>query len=170
MEQRELLIDAFDRISGIVHNVVEGASPELLVFRDDDEANTIAWLVWHLTRGQDAQIADAYGTEQVWTAEGWADRFALPFSPGVTGYGQSSDEVAAVRVPADLLLGYYDATQKATLALLASTTENELDRVVDTRWDPPVTLGIRLISIVDDDVKHLGQAEYVKGMARRATP
>ncbi|MGA0568254.1 mycothiol transferase [Rathayibacter sp. KR2-224] len=170
MDTRDLLTDAVGRIGDGVHRLLAGADERLLTFRPDPEANTIAWLVWHLTRGQDAQIADAYDTEQVWTAEGWADRFALPFSPGVTGYGQSSDEVAAVRVPADLLLGYYDATQKATLALLASTTENELDRVVDTRWDPPVTLGIRLISIVDDDVKHLGQAEYVKGMARRATP
>jgi hypothetical protein len=104
----------------------------------------------------------------VWTSEGWADRFDLPFSRNASGYGQSSEEVASVRVSPELLLGYYDATQRVTLAQLAATSDDDLDRIVDTRWKPPVTLGVRLISIIDDDVKHLGQAEFVKGIAQRA--
>lgn len=152
-----------------MHRLPDGADDSLLTFRPDADANTIAWLIWHLARVQDAQIADAYGGEQVWTAEGWAERFDLPFSKAATGYGHSSDDVAAVRVSAQLLLGYYDATQSATLSRVASTGDDDLDRVVDTNWNPPVTLGVRLISIIDDDVKHLGQAEYVKGLAQRAS-
>ena len=168
MDTRDLLSDAVERVGQGVHSLLDGADDHLLTFRPDPDANTIAWLVWHLTRGQDAQIADAYGLEQVWTSEGWADRFGLPFSRGATGYGHSSDEVAAVRVPPELLGRYYDATQRVTLAQIAATSDADLDRVVDTRWNPPVTLGVRLISIIDDDVKHLGQAEYVRGMAQRA--
>ncbi|MGN6200413.1 mycothiol transferase [Humibacter sp.] len=168
MDTRDLLSDAVQRVGQGVHRLLDGADEHLLTFRPDPDANTIAWLVWHLTRGQDAQIADAYGLEQVWTSEGWADRFGLPFSRGATGYGHSSDEVAAVRVPPELLGRYYDATQRVTLAQIAATSDADLDRVVDTRWNPPVTLGVRLISIIDDDVKHLGQAEYVRGMAQRA--
>lgn len=168
MDTRDLLSDAVQRVGQGVHRLLDGADEHLLTFRPDPDANTIAWLVWHLTRGQDAQMADAYGLEQVWTSEGWADRFGLPFSRGATGYGQSSDEVAAVRVPPELLGRYYDATQRVTLAQIAATSDADLDRVVDTRWNPPVTLGVRLISIIDDDVKHLGQAEYVRGMAQRA--
>ena len=168
MDTRDLLSNAVQRVGQGVHRLLDGADEHLLTFRPDPDANTIAWLVWHLTRGQDAQIADAYGLEQVWTSEGWADRFGLPFSRGATGYGQSSDEVAAVRVPPELLGRYYDATQRVTLAQIAATSDADLDRVVDTRWNPPVTLGVRLISIIDDDVKHLGQAEYVRGMAQRA--
>ena len=168
MDTRDLLSDAVERVGQGVHSLLDGADEHLLTFRPDPDANTIAWLVWHLTRGQDAQIADAYGLEQVWTSEGWADRFGLPFSRGATGYGHSSDEVAAVRVPPELLGRYYDATQRVTLAQIAATSDADLDRVVDTRWNPPVTLGVRLISIIDDDVKHLGQAEYVRGMAQRA--
>lgn len=168
MDTRDLLSNAVQRVGQGVHRLLDGADEHLLTFRPDPDANTIAWLVWHLTRGQDAQIADAYGLEQVWTSEGWADRFGLPFSRGATGYGQSSDEVAAVRVPPELLGRYYDATQRVTLAQIAATSDADLDRVVDTRWNPPVTLGVRLISIIDDDVKHLGQAEYVRGLAQRA--
>lgn len=168
MDTRDLLSNAVQRVGQGVHRLLDGADEHLLTFRPDPDANTIAWLVWHLTRGQDAQMADAYGLEQVWTSEGWADRFGLPFSRGATGYGQSSDEVAAVRVPPELLGRYYDATQRVTLAQIAATSDADLDRVVDTRWNPPVTLGVRLISIIDDDVKHLGQAEYVRGMAQRA--
>ncbi|GAB3609763.1 DUF664 domain-containing protein [Humibacter ginsengiterrae] len=168
MDTRELLSDAVERVGQGVHRLLEGVGEHELTFRADPDANTIAWLVWHLTRGQDAQIADVYGLDQVWTSEGWVDRFALPFSRNASGYGQSSDEVAAVRVSPELLLGYYDSTQRVTLARIAATSDADLDRVVDTRWNPPVTLGVRLISIIDDDVKHLGQAEYVKGLAQRA--
>ena len=164
----QLLTDAFGRVREVVHHTVDGLTPDDLAYRAGDGANSIAWLVWHLTRGQDAQIADVYALEQVWKSGGWSKRFGLPFSDGATGYGQSSDEVAAVRVSPQLLLGYYDATQDATLAQIAATSDADLDRIVDTRWDPPVTLGARLISIIDDDVKHLGQAEYVKGLAQRA--
>ena len=38
------------------------------------------------------------------------------------------------------------------------------DRVVDRTWDPPVTLGVRLVSILDDDTQHAGQAAYVRGL------
>lgn len=168
MDTRDLLADAVGRIGAGVHRVLEGADHQVLTFRPDGDANSVAWLIWHLTRAQDAQIADVYSGEQVWTTEGWADRFGLPFSHGATGYGHSSEEVAAVHVSAELLGGYYDATQKATLARIAATGDTDLDRIVDTRWNPPVTLGVRLISIIDDDVKHLGQAEYVKGLALRA--
>jgi hypothetical protein len=167
MEQRELLIDAFDRIHGIVHDVVEGASAELLGYRVDPEANTIAWLVWHLTRGEDAQIADVAGTEQLWLTE-WADRFQLPLPRESTGYGHSSSQVAAVTATPELLLGYYDAVHGATADYLGGLSGEDLDRVVDEAWDPPVTLGVRLVSIVGDDWQHAGQAAFVRGIARRA--
>jgi hypothetical protein len=72
-----------------------------------------------------------------------------------------------VRATADLLLGYYNAVHDATLAYLSTVTAADLDRVVDTRWDPPVTLGVRLVSVVADDLQHAGQAEYIRGLVER---
>lgn len=163
----ELLEDAFGRIRGVVHSVLKDASDDVLTYRADPEANTIAWLVWHLTRVQDGHIAELLAREQVWKSGGWAERFDLPFDRGVTGYGQDVDEVAAVRASAEILTGYYDAVHARTIDYLHGLTDADFDRVVDESWDPPVTLTARLVSVVSDDLQHVGQAAYVRGVAER---
>lgn len=168
MHVAELLTDAYGRIAEEVAAVLDDASSELLSYRPDPAANTVAWLVWHLTRVQDDHVSDVAGTEQVWTSRGWVERFALPFGVRATGYGQSAEEVAAVRVEADLLRGYHEDTHAATLRYLEGPAPEDLDRVVDTSWDPPVTLGVRLVSVLADDLQHVGQAAYLRGLARRA--
>ena len=167
MNAAEILVDAFGRIGEEVHDAVDGLTTEQLTHRLGPEANTIAWLVWHLTRVQDDHVADVAGTEQVWTSQGWAKRFGLPFSERATGYGQSAAEVAEVHVGADLLTGYYDAVAEQTLAYVGGLTDADLDQVVDERWDPPVTLGVRLVSVIGDDEQHVGQAAFVRGILLR---
>lgn len=159
-----VLVDGFGRVGSIVHGVLDGIDEDALTARLGPEANTVAWLVWHLARVEDAQVADLAGTEQVWTAQGLADRFALPFAPGATGYGQSPDEVAQVRTDAALLGEYLDAARAATDAYLAGLQDGDLARVVDERWDPPVTVGVRLVSILGDVLEHAGQAAFVRGV------
>ncbi len=163
----ELLVDAFGRVHETVHTVLTGLALEALTFRPDDDANSIGWLVWHLTRVQDDHVADVAATEQRWTAEGWDARFALSFERLETGYGQSADQVAGVAVEADLLLGYHDDVHAATVAYARGLVDADLDRVVDTRWEPPVTLGVRLVSVLADDLQHVGQAAYVRGLLER---
>ena len=148
MNSAELLIDGFGRISQIVHRTLDGIAADALTARLDPDANTIAWLVWHLTRNQDDHLADAFDGEQVWTSQGWAERFALPFDAGATGYGQSSDEVAAVQVLRRAAARLPGRGHARSVEYLESVTDADLDRVVDTNWDPPVTLGVRLISVI----------------------
>ena len=166
MTVAELLRDLFDRVATDVRGAVEGLDVDALTYRVDGTANSIAWLVWHLTRVQDDHVAEVAGSEQIWTAQGWVERFGLPFSRRATGYGHGSDEVAAVRADADLLLAYFDAVQSRTLNYVDGLTEADLDRVVDERWDPPVTLGVRLVSVADDDIQHAGQAALVRGIGQ----
>ena len=163
----ELLVDAFGRVREVVHRVVDGLTPEQLAFRVDPEANSIAWLVWHLTRIQDDHLADAFRAEQVWTSQGWVERFGLPFDPRDTGYGHGPDEVAAVRAAAAELVGYHDAVHQQTTRQLAPVVDADLDRIVDRSWDPPVSLGVRLVSVVADDLQHAGQAAFVRGILQR---
>lgn len=167
MNSSDLLIDGFGRVALTVHRVLDGLESDALTFRVDPKANTIAWLIWHLTRGQDDHLADAFDGDQVWVANGWVERFGLPFDPSATGYGQTSDEVEAVQAPGSLLAGYLDATHARTIECLGTVTEPDLDRIVDTRWDPPVTLGVRLVSVIADGLQHAGQAAYVRGIAQR---
>jgi uncharacterized damage-inducible protein DinB len=167
MTSAELLSDAFGRIRETVSDVLDGLTTEKLAARLDSEANSIAWLVWHLTRVQDDHVADVAGTEQVWTSSGWAERFALPLDISDTGYGHRPDQVAVVVADADKLLGYHDAVYEQTLRFVRDLTDPDLDRVVDKRWDPPVTLGVRLVSVIADDLQHAGQATYIRGILER---
>jgi hypothetical protein len=168
MDTSALLREAFGRIEPLVKAAVEDLDSNQLAASPEPGANSIAWLVWHLTRVQDDHVADVAGAEQVWTSRGWAERFQLPFDTSATGYGHGEKEVAAVRPDsADLLTGYYADVAAQTMAYLGELRDDDLDRVVDDAWDPPVTLGVRLVSVLGDDLEHVGQAAYVRGLVTR---
>ena len=162
---RELLRDSFTRLIEHVEELTDGLTDETAFFRPTASANSIAWLIWHSARVQDAQLCAIAEIEDVWTREGWVDRFGLDLPRDDTGYGHDAEEVGRVRASADVLAGYYHAVHKATLEYIASVTPDELSRIVDRRWRPPVTASARLVSIIDDCAQHLGQAAYVRGIA-----
>jgi uncharacterized damage-inducible protein DinB len=165
MRTSELLSYAYDQIQETLRRAVEDLTPDQLAARVGPEANPIGWLGWHLLRVQDDHVAEVADREQVWTAEGFAERFGLPFPDSAIGYGFSSAEVAATRVPSvELLLEYAAAVHARTAEFLRGLSDEDLDRVVDERFDPPVTLGVRLVSVISDDLQHVGQAAYVRGL------
>src|SRR4029453_7885399 len=161
----QILVDAFGRVRELVTDLTDGLTDEIASYRPDPAANSIAWLIWHLSRIQDDHLADLAQVEQVWPQ--WRDRFGLPFGKWSTGYGHGPKDVAAVRVSGDLLSGYHQAVHELTLRYVDGVTAAELDRIVDTRWDPPVTAAVRLVSVIGDTTQHLGQAAYVRGLAER---
>ena len=163
-----LLVDGFDRVREIVQRAVDGLDEDRLAYRPDPDANSIAWLTWHLSRAQDDQVADVAGGEQIWTAAGWVERFRLPFDVDSIGFGHSSADVASVRASAEMLTGYQDAVHRATVDYLRTLDDDDYERVVDERWDPPVTLAVRLLSVLGDTMQHAGQASYVRGLVERA--
>ncbi len=164
MKSSDLLRDAFGRIREAVAAALEGVDGDALARRPAGNGNSMAWLVWHLGRVEDAQLAAAAGVEQVWTSQGFDARFGLPLDSRDTGYGHSSGQVDAVQAPPALLLAYYDAVHRQTVEFLGTLGDEDLDRIVDTRWDPPVTLGVRLVSTLADCLQHVGQAAYAKGL------
>jgi hypothetical protein len=167
MNVSELLADGLGRVREHLPDVVAGLDDDDLAWRPDPEANSIAWLVWHLTRIEDDHVAGVAGTDQVWTAGGWFDLFGLPFDARAHGYGMSAADVGRVRASGELLAGYYDAVAARSAAYVATLQPDDLDRVVDEAWDPPVTLGVRMVSVVNEVNAHLGQAQYVRGLLER---
>jgi uncharacterized damage-inducible protein DinB len=163
MDTRGLLVEEFGRIEETYVAVADGLDAEALHWRPAGTGNSVGWLLWHLARVQDDHVAGVAGTPQVW--EQWQERFGLENGTDDIGYGHSSEQVDAVRIldPA-LLTGYHAEVHRATLSCLAGMDDEELDRVVDRRWDPPVTAGVRLVSVISDCLQHLGQAAYVKGL------
>jgi hypothetical protein len=165
MDVSELLLELYGRVPPLARGAVEGLDVHDLTWRPGPRANTIAWLVWHLTRVQDHHVAELLDGDQLWVGGDWAARFGLDPDPGNTGYGHSPDDVASVRPDSDgALLTYLDAVDARTRAFVAGFAPEDLDRVVDRRWDPPVTMGVRLVSVADDCLQHVGQAAYVRGL------
>jgi hypothetical protein len=165
MDGNDALIEFFGRIDEHVAEILEGLGPDALTWQPVDGTNPIGWLVWHLARVIDAQIADVAGSDQVWVTGDWANGFGLDPDPSNSGYGHSAAQVAAVRPRSvNVLGGYYTRVAEAARDYLATLGPDDLDRVIDDNWDPPVTLGVRLVSILDDAIQHAGQAKYVKGL------
>ncbi|MGW0881995.1 mycothiol transferase [Streptomyces sp. NPDC002671] len=169
MLAKDILIDGYGRIQEEVHAALDGLGPAELHARPAPDSNSIAWLVWHLTRVQDDHIADAFDLDQVWLSQGWQKRFGLDLPRDDTGYGHDPAKVTKVRVEsAGPLAEYYDAVHEQTLGALRTLAAKDLERIVDVRWDPPVTLGVRLVSVLSDDLQHVGQAAYLKGLVQSA--
>jgi uncharacterized damage-inducible protein DinB len=162
----ELLTDAFCRVQESVHQAVDGLTADELAARLDEDANSVAWLCWHLARVQDDHVAGAFDVPQVWPD--FSDRFGFPFRIRDIGYGHDSRQVAEVRVSSGkLLTEYHDAVHAQTIRLVSGLTDADLPRIVDEAWDPPVTLGVRLVSVISDCLMHAGQAEFVRGILLR---
>lgn len=175
MSTADAFTELFGRMPDLVREALGDLDVDALAHRPDPGANSIAWLLWHLTRIEDDHVAGAAAAlglgahaEQAWLADGWAERFGLPFDPSDHGYGHGPDRVAAVRVPGELLAGYHDAVHARTLSFLAALSEEDWARVVDEGWDPPVTLLARIASVANEVAQHVGQASYLRGLLERA--
>ena len=165
MDATGLMLEIYGRIPPLAHAAVEGLEPDQLMWRAGPTANPIGWLVWHLTRVQDSHISELIGAEQLWVTGTWAPSFGLTGDPSNTGYGHSADEVMTVRPESGAaLLDYLAATDERTTSFIGHLGPERLDEVIDRRWDPPVTMGVRLVSIADDCLQHVGQAAYVRGL------
>ena len=177
---QELLRDSFARLIEHVDALTDGLTDDVANYRPAPQANSIAWLIWHSARVQDLQVCDIAKTlsegrsdkprsetspGDVWTRDGWVDRFGLDLPRHDTGYGHSPDDVAKVQASVELLKGYYRAVHDMTLEFVSTLTTADLARIIDRNWDPPVTASMRLVSIIDDCAQHLGQAAYVRGIA-----
>ncbi len=168
MDVTGLLLETFGRIPALARHAVDGLDVAALVESPEPGANPIAWLIWHLTRVQDDHIAELIPAEQLWASGDWAAQFGLEPNAHNTGYGHTPEEVATVRPQRpEVLLEYLDAVDARSREFLDGLSPDDLDRVVDRRWDPPVTLGVRLVSVADDGVQHAGQAAYVRGLLER---
>jgi hypothetical protein len=164
----DILLDGLDRVRETVHTLLDDVPDDQLAEPPAPGANTVAWLIWHLTRVLDDHVSDAFDVDMVWTSGGWYERLGLPFPASAHGYGMTFDEVLEVRASADDLRGYFDATYAMASEQLGAVEDADLGRVVDEGWDPPVTLGVRLVSVLNDCTQHVGQAAYAAGILARS--
>jgi uncharacterized damage-inducible protein DinB len=165
MDCKDLLIDGLGRVEELMRMTLDGLNGGQLAYRPAEHANSIAWLAWHLTRVADDHVSDLASQPQAWIADGWHARFNRPASMDDTGYGHDPAAVASIQPESpQVLLDYYAAVHERSVAYLNRLTCEDMDRVVDTSWDPPVTVGVRLVSVINDCTQHVGQMAYLRGL------
>jgi hypothetical protein len=166
MEWHDLLADGYNRLPEFLGHVLNGLTQEDLNWQPREDSNSIGWLLWHLTRQQDAQIAALMEEEQLWIKDGWHSKFDRPADPKDTGFGHTPEQVAAFRSPeTNIMLDYLKAAVERSKQFFLSLSKEDLDRELDEPWYQPLpTVGVRLISILDDAILHSGQAAYVRGL------
>jgi uncharacterized damage-inducible protein DinB len=168
MDCKDLIIDGLNRVDEDLRRTLEGLSAEQLAFRPAEDANSIAWLAWHLTRVQDDHVSELAGRPQAWTEDRWFERFGKSSDATDSGFGYTAEQVAAIRPdgPA-VLVEYYANVHERSMAYLQTLSCQEMDRVIDRRWNPPVTVGVRLVSVVNDCTEHVGQMAYIRGLIEK---
>jgi len=168
MEWQELLLDGYGRIVEALEEALGGLTPDDLNQQPHPDCNSMGWLAWHLTRVQDDHIADLAGEKQLWLSEGWHSRFNRASDPKDIGFGHTSEAVAAFKSPdVDTILGYHHAVLKRTRRYISSLSAADLDRELNEPWFQPLpTVGVRLISVLADDLQHVGQIAYVRGLLK----
>jgi hypothetical protein len=166
MECHDLLSDGYGRIEEVLEHVLEGLTQDDLDWQPRHDCNSIGWLVWHLTRQHDIQVASLMGDDQLWVRDGWHAKFDRPADPGDIGFGHTPEQVVAFKSPdTKTLIEYHRAVLERSKRYFPTLSKTDLDQELNEPYFKPLpTVGVRLISIMDDAVIHAGQAAYVRGL------
>ena len=161
MKVADFAADALSNMSDRLITGLDGLSVEQQCYRPDPDANTIAW---HMTRVQDHHIADLEGGNQLWIDGGWDKEMGM--SSDLDDH--SSEQVGALVPPNPTVLAEYQAAvAKRTDTYVRGLTEEQFDEIIDRAWDPPVTRGVRITSVVNETAQHVGQVSYLRGLVER---
>lgn len=168
MERYDLLADCYGRVLEFLENVLEGLTEDELNWQPCQDCNSIGWLTWHLTRQHDAQVASLIGEDQLWINKGWHAKFGRESDPQDIGFGHTLEQVTAFKSPdIQTLLDYQSAVLERSKKYFLTLSQTDLDRKLDEPWFQPLpTVGVRLISILEDSMLHAGQAAYVRGQCQ----
>ena len=168
MEAAGLVEDALGRVCDMVREALKDLSAEELLSPPKPH---IAWLVWHLSRVQDANFSGLMNRPQLWIAGGWHARFGMPPEPRDYGSGHRHTRAqvdAFTCTDKELLLAYLDAVFAQTKQYLSTVSNEDLNRVLDEpQYNPLPTLGVRFASVINCNTRHAGQIEYLRGVIKR---
>ncbi len=168
MEWQDLLTDSYERVLEFTGHVLEGLTQDDLNWQPRQDCNSIGWLFWHLTRQQDAQIASLMGDEQLWIKDNWFSKFNRAPDPDDNGFGHTSKQVAEFESPdTKTLADYQRAVLDRSKGYFQTLSKTDLDRELDEpMFQPLPTVGVRLVSILEESLLHAGQAAYIHGLSK----
>ena len=156
------IIDRLDASYLWIERLREGITDEQFYYRPTDDTNSIAWLVWHLSRWRDRTSAIVSGDTEVWTSGGWSQRFGM--SEERTGMGDTAEQVAGFRPDRDLVLSYADGAHRAIVERVSRLTADQLEEPVKGLPGEPRPAWRVLAGVIGDSTEHVGQINYLRGM------
>ena len=163
----ESIIYALQRNWEMVDSALEGLDEAALARQPSDQCNSAAWILWHMTRVVDTFVHTRLRSiPQLWTQNGWHQKFDMPDDAEDRGGGWTAGQVAAWQPPAkEVQLGYYAAIKSAATEYLKSLTVADLEK---TMVIPPVaeprSVAMLLGQFTWDNVAHGGQIAYLRGL------
>jgi hypothetical protein len=166
MEAKDIVIDALERIRSILHRTLAGLTLDEIQRQPTPDSNSIAWLTWHLTRVQDNGISGLFDQDQAWISQGWHAQFGMAPDPDNEGQGHTPQQVAAFRAPSiQTLLDYHDSVSTRSKSFVGGLAPADFNRELDEpQYQPRPTVGVRLVSILSDNLQHAGQVAYLRGV------
>ncbi len=128
MAATDVIKTALERNWGMVDRALEGLDDVTLAQQPNANSNSVAWLLWHMTRVVDTFVNSRLQSKpQLWVQDGWHQKFGMNDDPGQTGQGMSSEDLAAWTTPSrDVLLGYFEAVKTGARDYLTSLTDADL--------------------------------------------
>lgn len=154
-----------ERAYGGVKAACDGLTDEQLWYQLTPDSNSIARLVWHLSRVKDRLTSTITGESEVWAADDWAVQFGLDLEG--TGIGDSPEKVAAFHIGRYPLFGYLDDAHHATMRRLSKITAEQFDQPVVYVLGDSRPVCTALVGTVGDSSQHNGQIAYLRGMITR---
>ena len=158
-----------DQVQEDLQLSLDGMTQRELMFRPVPEANSMAWIAWHIARAQDVRSSHLTNREQLWISDGWHARFGLSPDPRGNGRGHTDKQVAAVRPPdVETLRAYCRAAHERARVYVRSLPSDAADQVVDSPENgSSTTVGTILLRMVYGGLAHVGQLAYVRGLVER---
>ncbi len=169
MSPTESVVSTLQRNWAMVDSAMEGLDQETINRIPAEQCNSIAWILWHMSRVVDTFVNTRFQSRpQLWIAGGWHQRFGMGDDPDDRGVGWTMEQVASWSPPdLSVQLGYHQAVREAAAGYLSSATEADLAEVKVIPPAPePRTVANALGQMVWDAVAHGGQIAYLRGFYR----
>ncbi|MGT2746913.1 hypothetical protein AT575_05895 [Streptococcus penaeicida] len=165
MTYKDLLIDdlnrAYERFERAFEGVTVDQANAFPVAESAPQIKSMTWLLWHTALVLDIQIAELAETESLYK-QGWKEKLPENKAKNPSWLHTLEDAQTITVDNLDNLFAYFVAARDQAVSYINSLTEDDLDEIVDESWTPAVTLGVRLVSTLDDITMHSGQVFYAR--------
>jgi len=163
----EAILAAHRRNWDMVDTALSALDYDTLTRRPEDHCNSIAWILWHMSRVLDTFInTRLMFREQVWNKNEWVSRFNIPDNLENRGVGWTAEDVSAWNPPQkDILVGYYEEVKVIFNSSVRDLTDDDLaeSRVI-LPVETPRLVADALGQVTWDAIAHGGQIAYLRGL------